>query len=64
MAALEEFKAEIAEFLDRTKMAPTTFGKRAVNDAMFMQKLAEGREPKITTAEKIRDYMAAFKQPG
>jgi homoserine dehydrogenase len=62
MPALDIFKNEVEAFLTKTGMAPTTFGTKAIGDAMFMQKLRGGREPRINTAEKIRKFMKSFKR--
>ena len=60
MTALEQFQLEVESFLTKTGMAHTTFGTKAIGDAMFVQKLRQGRVPRIDTAEKVRDFMADF----
>ena len=61
MNALDQFKADIEAFLVRTGMAHTTFGTKAVGNAMFVQMLRKGSDPKISTAEKVREFMDSFK---
>lgn len=60
MKALDQFKADIEAFLKRSGMAHTTFGAKAVGNAMFVQKLREGADPKISTAERVREFMENF----
>lgn len=60
MNALDQFKAEIEAFLKRSGMAHTTFGTKAVGNAMFVQKIREGADPKISTAEKVREFIENF----
>lgn len=61
MKALDQFKADIEAFLKRTGMAHTTFGKKALGDAMFVQRIRNGADPKISTAEKVRKFMENYK---
>lgn len=43
----------VEKFLDATEMAPTTFGREAVNDVNLVAQLREGREVRSRTQEKI-----------
>ena len=60
MKALDQFHADIEAFLKRSGMPPTTFGKKAAGDAMFVQRIRQGADPKISTAAKVREFMENF----
>lgn len=64
MTLLKDFTAEIDAFLERTGMAPTAFGRLACNDASFVEDLHGGREPRLSTIEKVRRFMAEFEATG
>jgi len=64
MKALDQFKADVESFLKESGMAQTTFGKKAVGNAMFVQTLRAGADPKISTAEKAREFIEAFEKQG
>ena len=49
---------EITAFLDRTGMAVTTFGRRAVNDPRLVLDLRNGREPGQRTVARVRTFIA------
>lgn len=57
-----DFNNAVENFLTSTGMAPTTFGTKAIGDAMFVQKMRNGRVPRIDTAEKIRNFIRSFKR--
>ncbi len=60
MTALEEFRNEVESFLERSGMAHTTFGTKAMGDAMFVQRLRKGSDPKISTAERVRKFIKSM----
>ena len=53
MALLDEIEA----FLKATGMSATAFGVEVLNDPPFVQQLRNGRDPKMSTAEKCRGFM-------
>ncbi len=55
----DRLNAEINRFLDATGMAPSTFGRRALNDPGFIKRLRAG-ERRLTaeTIGRIRGFMA------
>ncbi len=55
----ETLLAEISSFLDRTGTPPSVFGWDAVRDPNFVRSLRAGREPRFSTAKKVREFMAA-----
>lgn len=54
---------DIEAFLVEHGMRPTIFGKLALNDPALMGSLRQGRDLKLETADKIRRFMASYKQP-
>lgn len=56
---MEDLIAEIDEFLENSKMADTTFGKKAVNDGKFVSRLREGGECLPRTATRAREFISA-----
>lgn len=58
MSTRENLLREIEEFLKQTGMSPTTFGTKAVGDRALMISLRDGRDPKLSTVDKIRSFMA------
>lgn len=53
---------KINRFLNEMEMAPTRFGRLAVNDPRFVHDLRNGREPRPETVERIEAFIAA-RQP-
>lgn len=49
---------EIEPFLRRSGMAPTRFGRDAVNDPRFVFDLRRGREPRGDTELRVRQFIA------
>lgn len=56
MALLNEIEA----FLASTGMSATAFGTKVLNDPPFVQQLRAGRDPKMSTAERVRQFIADF----
>lgn len=54
---------KIEAFLKATGMSATAFGIKVLNDPPFVQQLRDGRDPKMSTAEKIEDFMASYTAP-
>lgn len=63
MNALEKFQKGVETFLELSGMPPTTFGKKAVGDAMFVSRLRNGRIPNIVTAERVVVFIETYKKP-
>jgi hypothetical protein len=49
--------ADILSFLQRTGMERTRFGRNAVNDGNFLSRLENGRNPTLTTMDRVRAYL-------
>jgi hypothetical protein len=59
MALLDEIEA----FLRSTGMSATAFGKEVAKDPRFVHDLRKGRDPKMSTAESVRDWIARYSAP-
>jgi len=53
----EAFLKEIEEFLARTGMRHTTFGKEAMNDPSFVTRMRNGGNPTIKTIGRVRTFI-------
>lgn len=63
MTAREKLVAEIEAFLVKQDMYPTTFGRLAANDTALVSRLRAGASVRLDTAERLRDWMAAYQPP-
>lgn len=50
----------VKAFLDAHNMAPTTFGRLAMNDPHFVRDLEAGRRMFAETEAKARQFMEAY----
>ena len=50
---------EVEKFLNRSKIAPTRFGRDAVGDPRFVFDLRGGREPRPGTEKRVRAFLEA-----
>lgn len=57
-----QFKSKIDKFLMRTKLPPSTFGRKAMNDSKFYSFLVNGRSPTLDTVERIETFMRNYKK--
>ncbi|TCV66313.1 hypothetical protein [Neorhizobium sp. S3-V5DH] len=57
MSELDEFKNTIEQFIEKTSMTPTQFGKRFASDPLFVFQLREGREPRSATRRKVLEAL-------
>lgn len=53
---------QIEQFLARTRMPWTKFGRLAAHDPRFVADLRNGRQPRPETAERIRAFIAAHQE--
>lgn len=53
--------AAVEEFLRQSKMTPTAFGQRSLNDPTLVHEMRKGRECKRSTRAKIMGFIAAEK---
>jgi hypothetical protein len=49
--------ADIANYLSRSGMDRTTFGRRAMHDGNFIPRLEAGRQPTFKTIARVRAYI-------
>lgn len=57
MQTPDQFRATVEDFLERTQMPPTRFGKLAAGDPNFIIDLRKGREPRFSTTQRVRQFM-------
>jgi hypothetical protein len=48
---------QIEQYLVRTKLSPTRFGRIVVRDPRFVDDLQAGRKPRLQTMEKVSAYL-------
>lgn len=48
----------VRKYLMRTGMAPTVFGRAALNDPRLVEDLLNGRQPRRETVARIDTFMA------
>ncbi|TMV85531.1 hypothetical protein FGG78_20705 [Thioclava sp. BHET1] len=54
---MQKFLSEIEEYLERTGMKPSTFGRLFLNDPSFVFRLRNNGECRASTIEAVRDKM-------
>ena len=54
----EALRAEISAFCDARGITKTAFGVSALGDPGFVAGLDAGREPRWSTMQKVREWMA------
>ncbi|VFU07898.1 hypothetical protein [Methylocella tundrae] len=57
MKETEDLLHEIQTYLIASRMAPSTFGRLAVNDGKLISRLRAGGSVTLTIASKIRSYI-------
>jgi len=62
MTLSEQFLADVEAFLSRSGMSPTTFGKEALGDPVFVFDLRNGRKPGLGSVDRVYDFMRAKAQ--
>ena len=54
---------EIEAFCKRSKIKPSTLGRKAVNDGKLAQRLSAGKDVQTETVAKVRKFMANYRPP-
>ena len=54
----EIFLAEVETYLARSGMGPSEFGFQTMGDPSFVPTLRAGRDPKSSTIDRVRKWMA------
>jgi hypothetical protein len=57
---METLLTEIEAFCERHSMSKWDFGEKALNDRPFVGQLENKRDIRFSTAQKLRDWMAAY----
>ena len=60
----ESLLREITDYCRRTGVAESTFGRLAVNDGKFVNRLREGGRITTTTFDRVRSFIACAPVPG
>ena len=55
-----QLKSEIEAFCAKHSLSGTRFGELAVGDCAFWHKLNRGRDPRYSTVERVRKFMAEY----
>jgi hypothetical protein len=55
--AVKQLLSDIERYLVSTGVEPTVFGRHAVRDGNFIQRLRGGRTPRLQTIDRVRAYM-------
>lgn len=63
MNETEQLLAAIEEFMSRSGMSSTAFGVRSVNDGKLVSRLRDGHTVYLTTAERVRRFIAEQDAP-
>jgi len=50
---------EVEKYLRQSEVTPTRFGREVVGDPRFVFDLRNGRDPRPTTAARVRAYLEA-----
>jgi hypothetical protein len=53
----------IDAYLRRTRTPPTRFGRDAMGDPHFVLNLRDGRQPRVSTAERVHRYLDEREPP-
>ena len=53
---------KIEEFMRRTKMPQTWFGRLAINDPQFVFDLRRGRVPRRRTERRVEHFMNTYRE--
>lgn len=59
MLTSEAFLSEIEQFLSKSGMSPTAFGRAAVGDPNFVPDLRNGRMPSLRLVERVSGFIEA-----
>jgi len=59
MSQVSELLAEIETFCRNRRMAETTFGRMAVNDGKFVERIRSGGGITLKTVDRVREFMRA-----
>jgi len=62
MSTKDKLLADINAFLGRHNMRAADFGKWALNDTGFVYRLRQDLDPKSSTVDRCRAYMAQYER--
>lgn len=59
----KKFLAEVEAYITASGMYATEFGRAVLGDPNFVWQLREGREPTLTTIERVQRYIERNQPP-
>lgn len=59
---MPEFLSEVEAFLRDHNLSDRQFGEQALNDKHFVRQLRTGRDVRLSTVEKVRAFMADYRE--
>lgn len=62
MTTRDALLAEIEAFLERSGVAASEFGRAVLNDTSLVKRLRDGADVRLSTADRIRAFIAAHKR--
>lgn len=57
---MDRLLKDIEAFIAARRMSATEFGRQALNDSDFVHGLRRGRDVRLSTVERVRDFMTAY----
>ena len=63
MLTQDAFLQQVEQFLTRTEMSATAFGREALKDPNFVSDLRDGRAPNLRIAQKVMEFMRSHRVP-
>jgi hypothetical protein len=54
----KHFVTQVEDFLKRTGIKPSEFGRQAIGDKAFITNLRRGRSPTLATVDRVLAFMA------
>ena len=57
---MDDLLTQIEGFIESHRLSEWQFGEQAVNDRHFVRQLRAGRDLRMSTVAKVRDFMATY----
>lgn len=59
-----ELLEQVENYLARTEVPPSTFGRMALGDPRFVDDLRSGRQPRLNTRKRVYAYLSGLGRAG
>ena len=63
MTSREKLLAEIEAFLEASGLSAAAFGVQSLNDPAIVYDIRRGKNVRLDTADRLREFMTAWKPP-